>query len=496
MIKNSVPLSLLLLATAPARAQPPEGQATSPPIEQEIDVGPPETAGLTLSALYQEGGLTAAEVAERAGSTAPSLERARFAAQAASAGADRAWYGVLPRLELSARYTRLSDVEQPSFGGPVDPRVDETIDAVADPAAQGLFRGIFDSFGNLEFPVVLNQYALRASLSYPVSDLFFTILPAYRASSDFADAQRLQVEAQEQTIRLQAREAYYSYARAQGALLVAESTVGQIEAHRQNVSALVEAGVAAPVDLMRVDAQLASARVGVARARAGVAISASAIRTLMHEEGDDPIIPLGENLLAIPAAPNGTRAELLARARERRAELRALRLVATGREHAASARQGERYPHLGVQASYDLANPNQRVFPQTEEFHGTWDVSVVLSWSPNDALTGQAGVSQAEAELAQARADIAALGDAVALEVAQAYETFEAARGALEAAQTGIQAAEESYRVRTEQMRAGTAVTSDLIDAESELTRARLQLLDAMIDVHIARARLDRAVGS
>jgi outer membrane protein TolC len=476
MTKNLAAL-IALFATAvnaTASAQPPERapqeeEAAPPPVEQAIDVAPAATAGLTLEALYSEGGVTADEAAAHARASAPSIESARQAARAAEAGATRAWYGVLPRLELSARYTRLSDVEQPNLG---------------------------EEFGfDFEFPVLLNNYAFRASATWPVSDLFITILPAYRASSDFADAQRLQAEAQELTVALSAREAYFNYSRARGALLVAEATVGQIEAHRLNVEALVNAGVAAPVDLMRVDAQLSSARVGVARAQAGVAIAARALRTLMHVEGDDPIMPLGTNLLDVPPPVGGTRAQLIARAIERRAEMRALRLVTSGREELVTARAGERWPHLAVQANYDLANPNQRVFPQTDEFRSTWDLSVVVTWSPNDTLTGQAGMRQAEAELAQARADIAALGDGLVMEVTQAYETYEAARASLESAQVGIQAAEETYRVRVEQMRAGTAVTRDLIDAETELTRARLQLIDVLIDVHLANARLERAAG-
>jgi len=37
-------------------------------------------------------------------------------------------------------------------------------------------------------------------------------------------------------------------------------------------------------------------------------------------------------------------------------------------------------------------------------------------------------------------------------------------------------------------------VATDVIDAEEKLRRARLDLVNAAIDVRIARARLDRAV--
>ncbi len=508
MIKNSIALLLTLGAlSSPALAQPPDAdqppaeppsERDAPPDGEEVAAAvPPAEAGARAEDLYTPGGLTSDEAAARAIETAPTLDAARAQVRAAEARADQAFYNLFPRLDLSARYTRLSRVDQPSFGADVDPtELEGALAGVDDPEARVLFENLFGSFGDFSFPVILDQYALRAGATYPVSAVLASVLPSYRASRTFADAQRLQVEAQQRTVGLQARDAFYNYARVRGQLLVAETTVRQIEANRANIAALVQAGVAAPVDLMRIDAQLATARVGVERATAGVAIAAQALRTLMHVEGDDPMIPIGENLAEPPPpAEAGGRDAWIARALDQRAELRALRLAATGQEHVVSANAGRRWPVLAVQANYDFANPNNRIIPQQEEFRGTWDVSVVLSWSPNDYLDANTTVEQARADLAQARADIASLSDAVRIEVTQAYENLQAARAALEAARVGIAAAEETYRVRNEELRAGTAVTRDLIDAEADLARARLEGLNALIDVYLARAELARAVG-
>jgi outer membrane protein TolC len=48
--------------------------------------------------------------------------------------------------------------------------------------------------------------------------------------------------------------------------------------------------------------------------------------------------------------------------------------------------------------------------------------------------------------------------------------------------------------VRREQFRAGSVVATEVIQAETELRRARLELISAAIDTRIASARLDRAV--
>ncbi len=81
------------------------------------------------------------------------------------------------------------------------------------------------------------------------------------------------------------------------------------------------------------------------------------------------------------------------------------------------------------------------------------------------------------------------------LEVIRAYEDYRSSHAAMDSAQTGVEAAEESYRVRLAQLEAGVSVSSDLLDAQNDLTRARIEIVNAAIDLRIARAQLLRALG-
>ncbi|MGZ6070350.1 MAG: TolC family protein, partial [Myxococcaceae bacterium] len=64
----------------------------------------------------------------------------------------------------------------------------------------------------------------------------------------------------------------------------------------------------------------------------------------------------------------------------------------------------------------------------------------------------------------------------------------------VQVAQTAITSAEEAYRVTSAQVNAGTATTTDLLDAQSALTTAKLNLARAQYERTIARVQLDRAV--
>ncbi len=503
-MRISVLILALVLSASPTLAQTPQEAAVAPP-PPTPPTPPTRSADDILEefeGLVQPGGLTAEEAARRAVGTAPSMQRAELAVKAAEAGARQAWQGFFPQLEVSARYTRLSRITQPEFGsiGFSDEQLAlarGAVDAVSDPNARFLWNSLLDAFGDTDafaFPVLLNQYGLRASLTLPVSDIFFTVLPSYRAANTAVEAQEAQRTVEERAVSLRTREAYYELARARGGQIVAARTLAQTEARRDQVRALVEGGAAARVDLLRLEAQVAQAQVANARAQGGANIAERALRLLMHADSDQPIV-LGEDVFTEPEPIEGSLRELVDQGLAARPEMIALRSLEEAQERTVTAEQGRRYPQLAVQANFDYANPNNRIIPQQQEFNGTWDLSVLLRWSPNEMGVARQRVEQARASLMQVRTDMDQLRDGVQLEVDSAFEALRTAKLAYGAARTGLEAAQESYRVRVEQLEAGAAVTSDVIDAEADLARARLQAIDAAIGIRLADARLRQAIG-
>lgn len=485
-------LSAASPSTSVAQTSPAAGTPTASPVEI-----------LDLAAFLRgEGtGLTSDEVARRALDTAPSLDSARAALRSARAGAARAYLGFFPRFEITARYTRLSPVTNGSLGSSITAEQEALlrglIAGVDDPESAALFTANLEgqlALSNFRFPVILDQFSIGGTLSYALSDVFLQVLPGYEAAERGVDASEDQLHARASEIAQNAREAFYNLARARAAHAVALSTITTIEAQRRVVEATVSAGLAARVDLMRLDAQLASARVAAIRAEGGIASAEEAIATLMHT--DEALPPsIGEDLLAPLPELTETREELFSRAVANRPEAEALRHLIDMRGRAIEAAEGSRYPHLLLSGALSFDNPSQRVFPQTTSFIDTWSISVVLSWSPNDLATGEFQAEEARAGRETAEADLAALEDGLRMQLTAAYENYRAARAALEAAQLGIDAAEEAVRVRTETFRAGTGTITELMAATADLARAQLDLVTAAIDARVALTQIRRATG-
>jgi outer membrane protein TolC len=448
----------------------------------------PARAGFQLDQLQKPGGLVAADVAERAVGSAPSLDRARASARVAEAGARIARTGLLPELTATASYTRLSDVQQNSVTGGQNDNLDRLIEGVDDPEARALFQGITQ----LRFPVILNRYALEGTLRYAVSDVFFRVLPSYDAARTRREAREAEVQAERADVALRAYEAFFEYARSLASLAIAEASVTQAEAQLRQAVARVEIGAAAPVERYRARARHAAAEGAALRARGGVQIAERALRVLLHVEDDAPI-GLGQDLSRTPRPIDATLDTLVDRALDERPEMQALRHVTNASQAQARATAGGRYPSLVLQGGVDYSNPNARIFPQTSEFNVTWQVGAALVWSPDQTLEAVARLDEAEARTEQARADLRSLSDAVRNEVSRTFEQSRTARAAITVAVQGIEAAEESYRVRFEQFRAGAATLNDVVDADAELTSARLDFVNAVIDLHVADARLRHA---
>lgn len=445
--------------------------------------------------------LTIDAAIERAVARAPSLAAADAQIRAAHAGVDEARVALFPRLAISARYTRIGEVNNDplidgSAFGSSDPA--PLLAGVDDPEARGLLTGIFDGLGALggaRIDVPENQFSFRADLTYPVSAIFAQVLPATEAAESAVVLEAARREAAELALVRQVREIYLEHLRARSLLAAAFDAERRARDQRRRVEVAVARGAATVVDLRRVEAGVAGAEIGVRRARAGVDTSGAALAALVGLE-DDRFRPVaGGVLAALPPAPEEDLATLVAEGRRARPEVRALESLADVRGAEERAARGGRFPVLAVAASVEVANPNQRFVPLREQFDPSWDVSLVASWSPTDLATGGARAARADAQRQAALADLARLRDGVRIEISAAYHALFAALDAHERAEAGVVAAEAAAYAARRRLDAGRGTFGEVIDADTELTAARVQRLDAAIEAHLASARLAHARG-
>lgn len=473
-------LTAILLQAGVALAQP----ATTTTPGAATDARPELPAELLKTT---PGGITADKVGERAAATSYAAKAADEGVRAAAARVDAAWAAFLPRITLSGRYTRLSEFTPPSFFGP---------GSLVGTSAPANTPNPTPTFALPSFSItpIFNNWNFQASLLVPISDYFLRINQAYSATTASRDAARHDAASVRAKSSSDGKIAYYTWLRARGGLVVATQALGDQKTHLGDAKNLFTVGRVSKADVLRAETAVAAAELAVERAKNFVDITERQIRVAIHAGDEEPVVA-GEGLDGVVAPFQGNLGQLTQEAMTGRAEIKSIDANAQALKKNAEATRNGAFPQFAGVANANVVNPNPRAFPQKDEFFPTWDLTLQLQWSPNDILTSGSQASALWAQAAQLEAQRQVVRDGVTLEVAQAYNALKEAEFSVETSKRELTAANEAYRVAHELFINGAATSTTLTDAETELTRARLDALNAAVDVRTARVRIDHALG-
>jgi outer membrane protein TolC len=277
--------------------------------------------------------------------------------------------------------------------------------------------------------------------------------------------------------------------------LVAKRQLTQIRATLGQVRALADAQRVSRADLMRVESQEAQIEQSADQLQQLSDLREEQLRILIGA-GSEPL-SVGEDIRTdITPGAAGPLDELVTSATKTRLDFKAYDAGIEAKEAQRSAERAGLYPKLSAFATADYARPNQRVFPQEDVFKFTWQAGVQLTWTLNEALITNAQDKRFGAELRELRANRENLERGTRIEVLAAQQAVTIAQRALATSKKGLDAAQESYRVRQALLAAQRATGVELVDAETELTRARIAALNARVDLRIAMVDLQHATGA
>ncbi len=502
-------LGLTIEGVAFAQAHPPAGVPASAPVplpagQTQGTATTPPNAGESRPASADQipidpKGLTADAVGQRARATSFTVKAQAESLRAAAARVDQAWVNYLPRLTAQASYTRLSDFTPPNVfsglvinAGPTGAGGALTPDP--NPAGTVLPGTRLLSPTGGGFPLILDNFNLTAGIVVPISDYFLRIGEGYTASINAEDAARYDVAGAGANAEANGRAAFYSWARAKGAVNVAERALADQKTHLQDAKNQFTVGNASKADVLRAETGVASAELLLERTRNLETLTARQVKIAIHADDDTPI-GTAEDVMAKSPPVAVTLLQATQEAQSNRAELKSLSANVEGLKRAANVTHAGYYPSVAAFADGIYANPNQRRFPASNVWFPTWDVGARLTWSPNDALSTKSAAADADAKIAAIEAQKAAAVDGIILEVQQSWTAVKEADYAIDTTARQVASAEEAYRVARELFNAGRATSTTLTDAETDLVRARLEVLNANVDAKTARVRLEHAIG-
>lgn len=497
------PVSLLLCFTRPASAQPapatlpaasaPEtaAPATAAPATASPEAAAPATAAPATPAavapatadaaagvaphfaqvLAQPGGLTAAEAARRASETSVQAAIEREDVRVAENDKAEVIWASVPRLTLTGRTTRLSRVQGFIFTNP-------------DTGMPG------------EVPIPTLNHLINLNLTVPLSDYVLRLVQTLRGASTSRDAALLEEHAARVTSASNAKLAYYDWVRTRLEAVVAEQALSEARAQLVRMQALYSVGRAAQADLLQAQAFEADARLALSASQTNGTVAEERLRLAMHAPPQERLV-VGEDVLADFAAKDEAKGveELYREALASRLELRALAKSQAALDDRRYVEGTRVWPELDAVGNVTHANPNQRIFPQTQEWNTTWDVGLQLTWSLNDIGVARQHADTVGAQVVQLEQRRNSVEEGVRVEVVSAHGALNQARQNIATAEQGERAAAAAYEARARLQEQGMGTTLELLEAETARVRARLNLINAHIALRVARTQLDHAVG-
>jgi outer membrane protein len=410
--------------------------------------------------------LTAEEAVERALAHAPRLRSLGQHELAAEAGVSQARADEKPRIELTASYTRYSDVPEIFFPG--------------------------QTTGDPLFPNIPDVARARIGARYPLytGGRLGGQVDAARGEESSVESE---LEAARLDVALETRRAYWRLVTAAEREEVLRENVAALEAHLKDAHNRERFGLAARNEVLAVEVERDRSELGRLRAGADRRLAQEDARRLLGLRPQERLEP--RETLEPLGPPAGEIESLVSLALENRSEIDALEGKLAALEARARVERAARLPQVSVGGGYLYAHPNPRYLPPEPDWDGNWEVGIEMALSVFDGGRATAGEARVRAQAEAVRAEMTDLEERIRLQVVGAFLELETAAAGVSIANRAVESAKENHRVLAERYREGVALSSDLLDAEVALLRAELDRTEALASERLARAVLDRALG-
>lgn len=419
--------------------------------------------------VFAQGPLTLESSIEIALKNSIVLDIAKEGVNAATAQKREAITGFLPKFNTSYSYTRLN--EEPSFRFPgVAPFI----------PASDMLTG------------TKNNYNWTIEARQPL----FTgggLIANYQASSIGEDAAQIEEMAKKQDVVQDVKIAYYDILRAQKILETASQSVEMLNSHRDVAQNYFTVGMIPKNDLLHAEVELANGKQTLVKAQNAVEITKARFNAILKRKIFAPV----EIVDVLKYQPfNKPFDECFDIALKNRPELKVASLRAKQAGKLVNAARSEYFPTLGIVGNYGRFGDNPSVAGSDFKDAESWYVMGVASWTFWEWGKTKFRVDANSAKENQALGTQKELHDKVALEIKYASLMLQEAEKQIVVSQKVIEQAEENFRISEERYKERVATSTEVLEAQTLLTKAKSEYANALGDYNINLAKLQRAMGT
>jgi outer membrane protein TolC len=369
----------------------------------------------------------------------------------------------------------------PNLNGTLSENVQQT-----DLKAQGLrFSSPFPGIGGIPSIVTFNYFDLRARLTETVADM--TALNSYRSAKETLHANEFFAQDSKDLVVLAVGGAYLQVIAARARVASAEAQLATADALYQQTAQQRSVGLLAQIDVNKSEVQmltqkqrLSSLQNDLAKQKINLARLTGLPPNERYELTDD--VPFAE-------APVAGEEDAVTQALMQRPDIKAAQAQIRAAERTVAAARAERLPSLSVNADYGVIGLNPA------QSHGTFSAAGTLRIPIFEGGRTEGDIEQANAALAQRRAELEDLRSRVESEVRNAFLDLQAAASQVEVSRQNLDVTRQTLDLTRQRFDAGITDSVEVSQAQSSVASAELDYINSVFAHNVAKLSLARAAG-
>jgi len=281
-------------------------------------------------------------------------------------------------------------------------------------------------------------------------------------------------------------QAYEAVHAARAYINVAKQAKETADSYVDTTRNLVDQGIVVRSEFLSAKVNQSAATVALAKAEAEEKIALQTLKMLMNVDAKTDLDVAGRLDLQLPV---NNEEELLSLALNSNPELDAKRKQAEASTYEIKAAKADYYPSFNMMLRNDWNDESLALA------NSSYTVAGVLSWKITDFGVTEGSVNMAAAAAAQRKAEARSHENNVRIQVLTAWNKLQAAEQQVLSNLLAVQQAEEARRLVVKRYNNGISTITELLAANTQLDKARAELVTARYDVNVQKAKLLLATG-
>ncbi|MEA1948892.1 MAG: TolC family protein [Thermodesulfobacteriota bacterium] len=337
-----------------------------------------------------------------------------------------------------------------------------------------------------------DEYSFVSSVTQPIFT-GFSILRQYDIAKLGLGSAKIKEKLVRQNIILEAKTAYFMLLKAQKLRKIAEQTVIQIRSQKNVAENFYQVGMSPLNDLLQAQVELANAKQELIVAKNTMENAESDFNTLLRRPINTPVAL--EDILDYSPFEKDLD-YCFAQANKNRLEIKIADLDVEIAEKELQLAKKDYYPSINLEGNYFRQGTEWDVDGGEGIFDPSgWNILAVAKWNFFEWGRTSYGINEKTSRLSQTQHHKEEILDDIQQELKKAYLRTQEAEKAIITVEKAIEQAKENFRINQERYKEQMATSTDVLDAQTLLSKTMTNFYNALYAYKISKASLYRAMG-